>query len=39
MTDKNEAIQKEENNTIDFTQAVPDDGYFKPAALRRSGTR
>ncbi|HHQ2528734.1 TPA: hypothetical protein ACSPKT_005884, partial [Pseudomonas aeruginosa] len=25
--------------TIDFTQAVPDDSYFKPSALRRSGTR
>ena len=32
-------LDNEENNTIDFTQAVPDDGYFKPAALRRRGTR
>jgi len=32
-------LDNEESNTIDFTQAVPDDGYFKPAALRRRGTR
>ncbi|HHQ2526323.1 TPA: hypothetical protein ACSPKT_003411, partial [Pseudomonas aeruginosa] len=25
--------------TIDFTQAIPDDSYFKPSALRRRGTR
>ncbi len=29
----------EEPGTIDFTQAIPDDSYFKPSALRRRGTR
>ncbi|MDF3196498.1 DUF1329 domain-containing protein [Pseudomonas sp. 1928-m] len=32
-------LDNEEPSTIDFSQAVPDDGYFKPAALRRRGTR
>lgn len=32
-------LDNEESNTIDFSQATPDDGYFKPAALRRRGTR
>ncbi|AOE84608.1 DUF1329 domain-containing protein [Pseudomonas sp. TCU-HL1] len=32
-------LDNEEPTTIDFTQAVPDDGYFKPSALRRRGTR
>jgi hypothetical protein len=32
-------LDNEEAATIDFSQAVPDDGYFKPAALRRRGTR
>ncbi|MDO9616701.1 MAG: DUF1329 domain-containing protein [Pseudomonas sp.] len=32
-------LDNEEPGTIDFSQAVPDDGYFKPAALRRRGTR
>jgi hypothetical protein len=32
-------LDNEEPTTIDFTQATPDDGYFKPSALRRRGTR
>jgi len=32
-------LDNEESSTIDFSQAVPVDGYFKPAALRRRGTR
>jgi hypothetical protein len=32
-------LDNEESSTIDFSQAIPDDGYFKPAALRRRGTR
>ncbi|WP_010483058.1 DUF1329 domain-containing protein [Pseudomonas sp. S9] len=32
-------LDNEESTTIDFSQPVPDDGYFKPAALRRRGTR
>lgn len=32
-------LDNEESNTIDFSQPIPDDGYFKPAALRRRGTR
>ncbi|MDM8350153.1 DUF1329 domain-containing protein [Pseudomonas sp. sp1636] len=32
-------LDNEESSTIDFSQPVPDDGYFKPAALRRRGTR
>ncbi|BAN47779.1 DUF1329 domain-containing protein [Metapseudomonas resinovorans] len=32
-------LDNEEPTTIDFNQAVPDDGYFKPSALRRRGTR
>lgn len=32
-------LDNEEPSTIDFSQAIPDDGYFKPAALRRRGTR
>ena len=32
-------LDNEESGTIDFSQAVPVDGYFKPAALRRRGTR
>ena len=32
-------LDNEEPNTIDFSQPIPDDGYFKPAALRRRGTR
>lgn len=32
-------LDNEEPGTIDFTQAVPDDSYFKPSALRRRGTR
>jgi hypothetical protein len=32
-------LDNEEPSTIDFSQPVPDDGYFKPAALRRRGTR
>ncbi|MGQ7818466.1 DUF1329 domain-containing protein [Metapseudomonas furukawaii] len=32
-------LDNEEPSTIDFTQAVSDDGYFKPSALRRRGTR
>ncbi|MDH4558552.1 DUF1329 domain-containing protein [Pseudomonas sp. BN417] len=32
-------LDNEEPTTIDFTQAIPDDGYFKPSALRRRGTR
>lgn len=32
-------LDNEESSTIDFTQPVPDDGYFKPSALRRRGTR
>lgn len=32
-------LDNEEPNTIDFSQALPDDGYFKPSALRRRGTR
>jgi hypothetical protein len=32
-------LDNEESDTIDFSQPIPDDGYFKPAALRRRGTR
>ncbi|WP_017938405.1 DUF1329 domain-containing protein [Zestomonas thermotolerans] len=32
-------LDNEEPSTIDFSQPIPDDGYFKPAALRRRGTR
>ena len=32
-------LDSEESGTIDFSQPLPDDGYFKPAALRRRGTR
>ena len=32
-------LDNEEPGTIDFTQAIPDDSYFKPSALRRRGTR
>ena len=32
-------LDNEESSTIDFSQPIPDDGYFKPAALRRRGTR
>ncbi len=32
-------LDNEEPTTIDFSQPIPDDGYFKPAALRRRGTR
>lgn len=32
-------LDNQESGTIDFSQPVPDDGYFKPAALRRRGTR
>ncbi|MBU3057318.1 DUF1329 domain-containing protein [Pseudomonas indica] len=32
-------LDNEESSTIDFSQATPDDGYFKPSALRRRGTR
>lgn len=32
-------LDNEEPSTIDFAQALPDDGYFKPSALRRRGTR
>jgi hypothetical protein len=32
-------LDNEESETIDFSQPIPDDGYFKPAALRRRGTR
>ncbi|MFC5695129.1 DUF1329 domain-containing protein [Pseudomonas sp. GCM10022186] len=32
-------LDNEEPNTIEFAQALPDDGYFKPSALRRRGTR
>ncbi|MCJ8168936.1 DUF1329 domain-containing protein [Atopomonas sediminilitoris] len=32
-------LDNEESSTIDFSQAVPDDSYFKPSALRRRGTR
>ncbi|WP_339510355.1 DUF1329 domain-containing protein [Pseudomonas sp. RL_15y_Pfl2_60] len=32
-------LDNEESSTIDFSQPTPDDGYFKPAALRRRGTR
>ncbi|VFT20163.1 Uncharacterised protein [Pseudomonas aeruginosa] len=31
-------LDNEEPGTIDFTQAIPDDSYFKPSALRRRGT-
>jgi len=32
-------LDNEEPSTIDFSQPIPDDGYFKPSALRRRGTR
>ncbi len=32
-------LDNEESSTIDFSQAVPEDSYFKPSALRRRGTR
>ena len=32
-------LDNEEAGTIDFSQPVPDDGYFTPAELRRRGTR
>lgn len=32
-------LDNEEDATIDFSLAVPDDSYFKPAALRRRGVR
>jgi hypothetical protein len=32
-------LDNEEPSTIDFSQAVPDDSYFSPSALRRRGTR
>jgi hypothetical protein len=32
-------LDNQESGTIDFSQPVPEDGYFKPAALRRRGTR
>ncbi|MFS2124724.1 DUF1329 domain-containing protein [Pseudomonas sp. Pseusp97] len=32
-------LDNEEPSTIDFGQAVPDDSYFSPSALRRRGTR
>ena len=32
-------LDNEEPTTIDFSQAVPDDSYFSPSALRRRGTR
>lgn len=32
-------LDNEEPNTIDFSQTAPADGYFKPAELRRRGTR
>jgi hypothetical protein len=32
-------LDNEESNTIDFSQPVPADSYFKPAALRRRGIR
>jgi hypothetical protein len=34
-----QGLDSEESSTIDFSQPIPDDGYFKPAALRRRGTR
>ena len=32
-------LDNEESDTIDFSLQVPDDSYFKPAALRRRGIR
>ena len=32
-------LDNEEANTIDFSQEVPADNYFKPASLRRRGIR
>ena len=32
-------LDNEESSTIDYSQKVPDDSYFKPAALRRRGVR
>lgn len=32
-------LDNEEADTIDFSLKVPDDSYFKPAALRRRGIR
>ncbi|UTW07409.1 DUF1329 domain-containing protein [Pseudomonas benzenivorans] len=32
-------LDNEEAKTIDFSQEVPSDSYFKPAALRRRGIR
>ena len=32
-------LDNEESGTIDYSQAAPDDNYFKPAALRRRGVR
>lgn len=32
-------LDNEEINTINFSHKVPDDSYFKPAALRRRGVR
>lgn len=32
-------LDNEESNTMDYSQKAPDDGYFKPAALRRRGVR
>lgn len=32
-------LDNEEDATIDFSLAAPDDSYFKPAALRRRGVR
>ncbi len=32
-------LDNEEDATVDFSLAVPNDSYFKPAALRRRGVR
>lgn len=34
-----QGLDSEEASTVDFTQPIPEEGYFKPASLRRRGTR